>query len=81
MDKTDKRLRSAKLGYRKMKADGTQLATLQALCPEETMSHVVFEGQPMTRDAFFEWIRVGDASTAIARLRYRQEPVSDHPHK
>ncbi|KAF7376532.1 p-loop containing nucleoside triphosphate hydrolase protein [Mycena sanguinolenta] len=61
-------------GYRKMKATKAQLATLKELIPEETMSHVVFEGAPMARDAFLEWLSVGQASDAIARLRYRTEP-------
>ncbi|KAJ6498860.1 hypothetical protein C8R45DRAFT_96697 [Mycena sanguinolenta] len=38
------------------------------------MSHVVFEGAPMARDTFLEWLTMGHASDAIARLRYRTEP-------
>ncbi|KAF8199870.1 hypothetical protein K438DRAFT_1966227 [Mycena galopus ATCC 62051] len=60
--------------YRKLKATELQLATLRELCPEETMSHVVFEGQPMAREAFYDWLTIGNASDAIARLRYRTEP-------
>ncbi|KAF7357771.1 p-loop containing nucleoside triphosphate hydrolase protein [Mycena venus] len=56
------------------KASALQLTMLKELCPEETMSHVIFEGEPMQRDALFEWLTGAEASNAIARLRYRQEP-------
>ncbi|KAJ7267579.1 hypothetical protein B0H12DRAFT_1068002 [Mycena haematopus] len=69
----DERIRPPS-NYRRMKANETQLAKLKELCPKETMSHVLFEGAPMARDAFLEWLTVGHASDAIARLRYRTEP-------
>ncbi|KAJ7675784.1 hypothetical protein DFH06DRAFT_668394 [Mycena polygramma] len=54
---------------RTLKATEAQITVLRELYPE-TMSQVVCEGQPMSRDAFFEWITIADASKAIARLRY-----------
>ncbi|KAJ6477399.1 hypothetical protein C8R47DRAFT_1140379 [Mycena vitilis] len=54
---------------RTSKATEAQITVLRELYPE-TMSHVVCDGQPMSRDAFFEWITIADASKAIARLRY-----------
>ncbi|KAJ7873865.1 hypothetical protein B0H14DRAFT_2719037 [Mycena olivaceomarginata] len=61
--------------FRKMKATPSQIELLKELYPVETMSHVVLEGRPMARDAFFEWLSVGEASNAIARIRYRANGV------
>jgi hypothetical protein len=33
----------------------------------------------MARDAFFEWLSVGEASNAIARIRYRANGVCSCP--
>ncbi|KAJ6594372.1 hypothetical protein B0H19DRAFT_1095205 [Mycena capillaripes] len=58
---------------RSIEATGRQIEALRALCPE-TMSHVVHDGQPMSRDAFLDWVTYGDASNALARLRYSRDP-------
>ncbi|KAJ7347096.1 hypothetical protein DFH08DRAFT_870242 [Mycena albidolilacea] len=67
----------ARPAFRKMKATPSQIELLKELYPVETMSHVVLEGKPMVRDAFFEWLSVGEASNAIARIRYRAN--ADYP--
>ncbi|KAJ7497734.1 hypothetical protein FB451DRAFT_242005 [Mycena latifolia] len=51
------------------KATPAQLKALREFCPD-TMADIIYEGEPMSRDAFFEWLTVGDASNALARLRY-----------
>ncbi|KAJ7021046.1 hypothetical protein C8F04DRAFT_274739 [Mycena alexandri] len=68
----------AKPGKQRLyKASDWQLQTLRALHPRETMRHVLRDGKPILRDEFFEFLSMGDASNALARLRTtdEQDPV------
>ncbi|KAK6997089.1 hypothetical protein R3P38DRAFT_3067381 [Favolaschia claudopus] len=62
--------------YRKFKPSDEQLDALKSMWPQnlDPINRVLFDGKPMERDAFFDWLSVGDVSDAMARLRYGKGP-------